>query len=135
MAGDFDPKQMKLQNGRHLSFPFRVGRDGRMTTVNSLDEHVRDEIIQLLLTNLGERLFVPEFGGGVRRMVFENADETTAGVTKAVITQAINRWLGHRVTLEELTVTVTNETIEVDVKYRLAGTDDARVLRFQRKGG
>ncbi len=106
-----------------------------MKTVQTLDEHVRDEILQLLLTNPGERPLVVEFGGGVRRMVFENADDTTAAVTKAVITQAINRWLGHRVTLEELNVTVTNEKIEVDVKYRLAGTDDVTVLRFQRKGG
>jgi len=126
---------MKLQNGKHLSFPFRVSSDGRMATVNTLDEHVRDEIVQMLLTNLGERLFLPEFGSGVRRMVFENADDATAAVTKSVITQAVNRWLGHRVTLESLKVSVTDSTIEVDIKYRLAGTDDARILRFQRKGG
>lgn len=126
---------MKLQNGKHLSFPFRVGSDGRMKTVGTLDEHVRDEIVQLLLTNPGERLVEVEFGGGVRRMVFENTDETTAAMTKAVITQAINRWLGHRVTLEELNVTVTNSEIDVDIKYRLAGTENSTVLRFQRKGG
>jgi hypothetical protein len=56
-------------------------------------------------------------------------------MTKALITQAINRWLGHRVTLENLAVVITDSTIEVDVKYRLAGTEDARVLRFQHKGG
>lgn len=126
---------MKLQNGKHLSFPFRVDTDGRMTSVKSLEEHIRDEILQLLLTNPGERHFVVEFGGGVRRMVFEKADETSAAMTKALITQSINRWLGHRVTLENLLVEITNTTIEVDVKYRLAGTDDVRVLRFQRKGG
>lgn len=126
---------MKLQNGKHLSFPFRAGADSRTATVETLDEHVRDEIIQLLLTNLGERAFLPEFGGGVRRMVFENTDDTTAAVTKAVITQAVNRWLGHRVKLEELEVQVIDSTIEVTVKYHLAGTQDARILRFQRKGG
>jgi uncharacterized protein len=126
---------MKLQNGKHISFPFRVGSDGRMTTVKTLDEHVHDEIIQLLLTNPGERLFLPEFGGGVRRMVFESADETTAAVAKAVITQGINRWLGHRVKLEELEVEVADSTIEVIVRYRLEGTQDSRILRFQRKGG
>lgn len=126
---------MKLQNGKHLSFPFRIAADGRPATVKTLDEHVRDEFLQLILTNLGERLFVPEFGGGARRMVFENADDTTAAVAKATITQAINRWLGHRVKLEELEVQVTDSTIEVIVRYRLAGTQDARVLRFQRKGG
>ena len=126
---------MKLQNGKHLSFPFRVDSDGRMTTVKTLDEHVRDEIVQLLLTNPGERPFVVDFGGGVRRMVFENTDESTAGVTKAMITQAISRWLGHRVTLEELKVSVADSTIEVEIIYRLAGTENVTALRFQRKGG
>jgi phage baseplate assembly protein W len=126
---------MEPENGRHLSFPFRVGGDGRAAQVSTLEEHVRDELVQLLLTNPAERLFLPDFGGGVRRLVFEGADETTAGFAKAVITQSVTRYLGHRVTLEELTVRAENETIEVDIKYRIAGTEDSRVLRFQRRGG
>jgi phage baseplate assembly protein W len=126
---------MKLQNGKHLSFPFRVGSDGRMAAVSTLDEHVHDELIQLILTNQGERPFLVEFGGGVRRLVFEFADEATASMAKANITQAINRWLGHRVTLEYINVEIADSTISVDIRYRLAGTDDTRVLRFQRSGG
>jgi phage baseplate assembly protein W len=122
------------ENGRHLSFPFRVGADGRTAGVASLEEHVRDELIQLLLTNSGERLFLPEFGGGLRRLVFEPADEASRGMTKAAVTQAISNWLGHRITLEDLAVEVENATIEVEIKYRLAGTEDSRVMRFQRSG-
>lgn len=121
--------------GKHLSFPFRIGNDGRTAQVGFLEDHVRDEMIQLILTNLGERAFLPEFGGGVRRLVFENVDEATAGMTKAMLTQAISRWLGHRITLEDLKVIVENEKIEVDLKYRIAGTEDSRVMRFERKGG
>ena len=91
--------------------------------------------MQLILTNPAERLFLPEFGGGVRRLVFENLEETTGAMVKATLTRAISRWLGHRVTLDDLTVAIQNETIEVDLKYRIAGTEDTRVLRFQRKGG
>jgi phage baseplate assembly protein W len=122
------------ENGRHLSFPFRVGPDGRTAGVASLEEHVRDELIQLLLTNPGERAFLPEFGGGLRRLVFEPADEASRGMTKAAVTQAISNWLGHRITLEDLAVEVENATIEVEIKYRLAGTEDSRVMRFQRGG-
>ncbi len=123
---------MNYENGKHLSFPFRIGGDGRTAQVVSLESHVRDELMQLLLNNLGERAFLPEFGGGIRRLVFENIDEATGGMTKAMLTQAISRWLGHRITLEDLTVTVENETLEVDIKYRIAGTEDTRVIRFQR---
>jgi Bacteriophage baseplate protein W len=126
---------MRAPNGKHLSFPFRIGQDGRTAEVQTLEEHVRDELIQLLLTNLGERPFLAEFGGGLRRLVFEPADETSAAVTKAMVTQAVSTWLGHRITLELLEVQVENETIQVDLKYRIAGTEDSRILRFQRKGG
>ncbi len=125
MTGDY---------GNHLAFPFRIGSDGRTAQVSSLADHVKDELIQLLLTNPGERLFLPEFGAGVRRMVFEGAYESTAAITKAAITQAISDWLGHRITLENLEVTVENETIEVEIKYRIAGSDDSRIIKFQRNG-
>ncbi len=126
---------MNPNNGRHLAFPFRIGTDGRAVQVTTLEDHIRDELMQLILTNPAERLFVPEFGGGVRRLVFENIDETTGAMTKAILTRAISRWLGHRVVLENLTVEIENEKIEVDLKYRIAGTEDTRVLRFQRNGG
>ncbi len=126
---------MAEEYGRHLVFPFRIGNDGRTAQISSPEEHIRDELIQLILTNPGERLFLPEFGGGVRRLVFESADPTTEGMTKATLTQAISRWLGHRITLEDLIVNVENETIAVELKYRIAGTEDTRVMRFQRSGG
>lgn len=120
--------------GRHLSFPFRVSKDGRTTQVDTFSEHVRDELIQLILTDPGERLFQPEIGTGVKRLVFENLDPATEGMTKATITQAISRWLGHRLTLEEVKVTIENETIEVEIRYRVVGSDESRVMKFQRNG-
>lgn len=126
---------MNPNNGRHLAFPFRIGSDGRPVQVATMEDHVRDELIQLILTNPAERLFLPEFGGGVRRLVFENIDEATGAMVKATLTRAISRWLATRITLEDLRVEIRNETIEVDLKYRIAGTQDVRVLRFQRKGG
>lgn len=121
-----------LPNGRHLAFPFRIGPDGRTATPTDLPARVRDELLQLLLTNTGERLFLPEFGGGLRKLVFEPLEESLSGVTKARLTQAINRWLGHRVTLENLKVTTSDAQFEVEIRYRLAGGQEARVLKFQR---
>jgi phage baseplate assembly protein W len=126
---------MRLINGKHLSFPFRTGPDGRMASVKTLDEHVRDELVQLILTNPGERPFLVDFGGGARRLVFESADDATAAVTKAQLTQSITHWLGHRVELEYIDVKIEDSTINVDIRYRLTGTSDTRALRFQRSGG
>ena len=126
---------MTPPNGRHLSFPFRIGSDGRTAQVATLEEHVRDELMQLIFSNLGERAFLPEFGGGVRRLIFENINDTTAVMTKAMLAQAISRWLSQRITLEELMVETDNSTILVDLTYRIAGTEDRRRVRFERKGG
>lgn len=125
---------MALSTGRHLAFPFRIGSDGRTVQPVSDAEHVRDELLQLLLTSPGERLFLPEFGGGVRKLVFEPTSDVLRGVVKARITQALSRWLGHRLTLEALEVEFSGELVEVTVKYRPAGSADARVVRFQRTG-
>ncbi|MBU1564813.1 MAG: GPW/gp25 family protein [Proteobacteria bacterium] len=123
---------MSSSYGRHLLFPFRIGSDGRSMAVASRAEHVRDELVQLILINLGERLFMPEFGGNTRRLVFENIDEPTLAMTKAMLTDAINRWLGKRLTLESLSVGAKEETIEVDIRYRVAGEEVSRTLTFQR---
>jgi phage baseplate assembly protein W len=127
---------MALSNGRHLAFPFRIGSDGRTAAPASDAEHVRDELLQLLLTSPGERLFLPEFGGGLRRLVFEPASDTLRNVVKARITQALSRWLGQRLTVERLEVEWESSaaTLEVTVQDRPAGRADSRVVKFQRSG-
>ena len=127
---------MALSNGRHLAFPFRIGQDGRTAAPASDAEHVRDELLQLLLTSPGERLFLPEFGGGLRKLVFEPASDALVGVVKARVTQALSRWLGQRLTVEALDLTwdPSLAAVEVTVKYRPAGSPDSRVIKFQRSG-
>jgi hypothetical protein len=125
---------MALSSGRHLAFPFRIGSDGRTVAPSNDAAHVRDEVLQLLLTSPAERLFLPEFGGGVRKLVFEPASEALRGVVKARITNGLSRWLGHRLTVEQITVDWDDAaaTLEVSIKYRPAGSPDSRVVRFQR---
>jgi len=120
--------------GRYLAFPFRIGDDGRVATVASLEDHVREELIQLILTNIGERAFLPEFGGGARSLVFENIGSTTEPMMKSILTRSITRWLGHRLTLEGLTVEVNNEKIEIEITYRVPGAEESKILQFVHNG-
>jgi phage baseplate assembly protein W len=125
-----------LPNGRHLAFPFRIGRDGRTAAPVSDADQVRDELLQLLLTAPAERLFLPEFGAGLRKLVFEPASDVLRGVVKARITQALSRWLGHRLTVELVEVDWDDglAMLSVTVKYRSAGSPDSRIVKFQRAG-
>lgn len=115
-----------------MAFPFHIGPDGRTATPASLDEHVRGEIIQLLLTNPGERPFLPSFGGGLRRLVFERNDDVSAGLSKALVSQALSRWLGERVKVESLDVTADESKLAVDLRYRVIATNQEKQLRFER---
>ena len=117
----------------YLAFPFRIGPDGRTAAPADLDAHVRDELLQLLLTNLGERLFLPEIGTNLRRLVFENTSEATLGVTQAVVADALQKWLGTRVEVLGLTVTRQEAAIEVLLQYRALGSAVTKVMKLERK--
>lgn len=118
----------------YLSFPFRIGADGRTASPSDLDAHVRDELLQLLLTTLGERLFLPELGTNLRRLVFENTSDATLGVTQSIVADALQKWLGTRVTVEGLTVSTENSAIEVLLQYRAIGSAVTKVMKLQRSG-
>jgi phage baseplate assembly protein W len=120
-------------NGRHLAFPFHIGPDGRTATPPSLDEHVKGEIIQLLLTSPGERLFLPPFGAGLRRLVFERNDDVSAGLSRAIISQALSTYLGTRITVQTLDVTAEESTLAVDLRYQVIATGETKQVRFERK--
>lgn len=120
-------------SGRHLAFPFHIGSDGRTAAYTVVDAHVRAEIIQLLLTNPGERPFLPSFGGGLRRLVFAGNDAVTAGLTKASISQAMSRWLGERCEVVSLEVTAEESTLLVDLQYRNLVSGETKQLRFEHK--
>ena len=64
----------------YLAFPFRVGAAGAETAERAA--HVRQQIEQTLFTAPGERVFRPEFGAGVKRLVFEPNSGALAGVVE-----------------------------------------------------
>lgn len=117
-----------------MAFPFRVNSEGRVACAEDLQQHVKEELLQLLMTNLGERLFEPRIGTNVRRLLFENVDDVTGSMTKGIVSQAIENWLGHRVRLDDLglEVEVEQSRLNVHVRYRVAGTEDARILTLQK---
>jgi uncharacterized protein len=120
-------------SGRHLAFPFRIGTDGRTATPATVPDHVKGEVIQLLLTNPGERPFLPTLGGGLRRLVFEANSDVTAALAKSTITQAITRWLKTRVELTALEVENRDATMLVGLQYRVIATGDQQALRFEHR--
>lgn len=118
--------------GSHLAFPFGVGPHGRSLTADTLPDQVLQELTQLVLTDPGERLFLPLFGGGARRLLFEGIDESTASLAQVTLTQSIQNWLGGRAILQNVQVTVNSSALFITITYQVAGTSGSVQAVFQR---
>jgi phage baseplate assembly protein W len=116
---------MRKQNlfGQGLGFPPRVGADGRLVW-SAGEEQVREAIRLILLTEPGERLMREEFGGGLRRFLFEPNTVTTRQLIGERITHAIERW-EPRVTVQEVRVEADENDprlVAVTILFRLVAT-------------
>ncbi|WP_437576636.1 GPW/gp25 family protein [Sorangium sp. So ce887] len=88
--------------GRGMSFPPRVGPDGRIAWSEG-EANVRESIRVILLTDQLERIMLPEFGGGLTGYLFEPNTVTTRHQIKERIQKALERW-EPRVEVQSVTV-------------------------------
>jgi phage baseplate assembly protein W len=88
--------------GRGISFPPRIGPDGRIAW-SSGAANVNDSIRVILLTEPGERLLLAGFGGGLGSLLFEPNNAATHRLIEERITQALHRW-EPRIDVDSVTV-------------------------------
>jgi phage baseplate assembly protein W len=77
--------------GRGISFPPRVGADGRVAW-SSGEQNVRESVEVVLKTELRERVRLPDFGGGLGRFLFEPNTTTTRRQIQDRIGKALAVW-------------------------------------------
>lgn len=116
---------MRRQNifGQGLSFPPRVGADGRLAWSEG-EENVRESIRVILLTEPAERLMREEFGCGLRRFLFEPNTVTTRTLIREAVANAIKA-REPRVRVEQVTVEPDAEDprlVAVEIHFRLVAT-------------
>jgi phage baseplate assembly protein W len=110
----------RLPDDSYLKFPFRVGPDGPETSGRAA--HVREQIEQVLMTAPRERVFRPDFGAGVRQLVFEPNASPLWVVTQKRLSAALTDALQGEVDPETLDITVNGEgeRMTILVSYTLA---------------
>ena len=104
----------------YLSFPFRVDAGG--PRVSERSRHVREQIEQVLFTIPGERVFRPEFGAGIRTLVFEPNTSPLWEVTRKRLIASLAEALKGEVDPRTLEVEVEGEgeKLVVVISYTLA---------------
>lgn len=77
--------------GRGISFPPRVGADGRVAWSEG-EVNVREAIRIILMTEQRERVRLSEFGGSLGIFLFEPNTVTTRHLIQDRITKALAQW-------------------------------------------
>ncbi len=110
----------RLTDPPYLSFPLRIGEHGAATADRRA--HVRQQIEQVLFTNPGERVFRPDFGAGLKQLVFEPNSSVLWELTRKRISSSLVEALRGEVDPKSLEVEVEGEgeKLLITVSYALA---------------
>ncbi len=77
--------------GKGMSFPPRVGPDGRVAWSEG-EQNIREAIRIILMTEQRERLRLPEFGGSLGLFLFEPNTVATRHAIQDRITKVLAQW-------------------------------------------
>lgn len=114
----------------YLDFPFALDERGRSARTDS-DDHIRDMIALVLFTAPGERVNRPEFGCGVKQLVFAPLSDALAAASEQLIHGALIRWLDPVISLERVETAVSDATLEIRISYMRRETGERRLEVFR----
>jgi uncharacterized protein len=117
------------------AFPFRIDTASQQTAQAGYSDHVDQMIRQLLLTDPGERVDLPQFGCGLRSLVFAPNSDALAATVQLRVSQGLQQWLAGIVNVAEVVVgsgtsgpPVDPGTLEVTVTYTLVETQTTQAV-------
>jgi len=115
-----------------IRYPIAVDAGlGRLAEETDYAEHVEQMIKQVLFTSPGERINRPDFGCGLRRMVFAPNSDVTASLTQVAVFQALEKWLGTVIDVNKVEVAAVDEALEVKIVYLLKARQERRYLNLE----
>ena len=117
----------------NLDFPYRFDSRGR-TADPSDEDHIRNLIEQVLFTAPGERVNRPDFGCGLRSLVFAPNSAELATATQFLVQGALQQWLGDLIEVNDVQVESDDSKLLVSVQYTVRRTQQPQTAQFTRGG-
>ncbi len=118
--------------GRGFSFPLRIDADGRVAFSEGT-QNIREAIQVILLTEIGERLMLTDFGAGLKHFLFEPNTVETRRLIEERITQALEQW-EPRIKLQEVNVAEDandSQQASATINYKLIATQQTERVSVQ----
>jgi len=117
---------------RSIRYPFAIDPAlGILDEETSYARHIDQLVRQVLLTSPGERINRPDFGCGVRRMVFAPNSRVTASLAQANIFESLNRWLSPAILVEDVRAEAREEVLAISIAYSLRVRRERRYLNLE----
>ena len=116
-----------------VSLPFNGPNGKPFNSTYSTKDQIKSNLVDLILTNKGERIFNPEFGADLKRVLFEGLTEDTNTTVQRLIADSINTFLPDVILDEVLLVpNIDNNSLSITIKYslRISGTSDQITVEF-----
>lgn len=110
----------RLVDPPYLAFPLRMGAAAPQLANRSA--HIRGQIEQVLFTQPGERVFRPEFGAGLKALVFEPNDTPLWQITQRRLLASLAEALQGEVDPRSIEVQVGGDdaSLHIAIAYTLA---------------
>jgi uncharacterized protein len=90
---------------RHdYTFPFRIDPVSGQAAQSAYGIHVDQMIRQVLLTSPGERADLPEFGCGLRQLLFAPNSDALQATTQLMVRRSLDRWLAGQIEVKDVQV-------------------------------
>lgn len=119
---------------RFEGFHFPVAVDasaGRLRREGNYSAYVAQLIKQVLLTAPGERVDRPDFGAGLRRMLFAPSSDETATLMQATVFQSLDRWLSDIIKVDDVNASFDDGRMEVNIVYTIKARGDREVFNLE----
>jgi hypothetical protein len=121
-----------------FAMPFAIDAGSGQAARAPYPDHVDQMIRQVLLTDPGERVCMPTFGAGLRRLIFAPISAQLGATTQMIVTQALTTWLGDQISVQKVTVETSADDpqaaagfVMVTVVYTLLETQATRTTAVQ----
>lgn len=78
----------------NINFPFKDSNQGFFLDLTSIDNQaIKADLLHLLLTRKGQRLYLPDFGTDLLKFIFEPEDGITFEAIKSDISNEIHKYI------------------------------------------
>jgi phage baseplate assembly protein W len=126
-----DPRDLDKNKAIGVAIPFNA--EGVFKSTYATEDQIKSNLINLLLTYKGERLYNPEFGADLPRLIFEQITPETYTAIQNNIINNVNRFVPEVIlTNIEINPDEDNNLLYINISYqsKLSGKENNIIIDF-----